>query len=487
MFVVALVFVFLQASPGRVFAQTDGTWTSGTGVWSGTARWSGGTVAGGTNATATFTLSGGTATLTGNIVLGNITTLATSPRTRINATTAEEIQFATTTGTAPTVTNAGRTEFAAVIAGSQGYKKAGAGDLYIWAPNTYAGTTTISSGRIRLQSFSSPSGLGATGAGNGTVVESAGTLMLDGGVTVGDEPLTISGTGNANQGSLRQQSGNGTFSGPITLAGNGKVTAASNAGLALTGSISLGGNSLEIGDAGSFTVSGWIAGTGNVDYTGTGGLVLSGLNTFSGTTTVTNAGGAVAMNGYLTGPMNFAGVSGRNLIGTGTFGGGATVGANTVLAPGAAAAVDYGTLTASTLEVQSATVLLGIQDASTYDRLVMTAPAAGLTLGGTASLVLDFATELSTSSLNLLSFSGLSGGFDTVSSTGAYAGTWTPAGGAWTLANAGAGGNQTLTYTQSTGVLAIVPEPSTLVLLGGCALVVASRVCRRRRFGTADS
>jgi autotransporter-associated beta strand protein len=486
-FLAATAFIAISSSPARVYGQTNGTWTSGTGTWSGTSRWSGGIVAGGTNATATFTTSGGTATLTSNIVLGNYTTLAvgTSPRTRINATTAEEIQFATTTGTAPTVTAAGRAEIAAVITGTQGYTKAGTGDLYIWAPNTYTGVTTISAGRVRLQSSTSGSGLGAAGAGNGTVVQSAGTLMLDGAVTVDAEPLSISGTGNAGQGSLRQQTGNGIFGGPITATGSANITANPGTTLTLSGLINPNSYQLSLGDGGNHNISGGFIGTsGTVNFGGTGAITLSGSSSFTGTTSVGNATGLVTMTGYMAGLMDFSPGGARTLAGTGTFAGGLSMGQNGTLAPGASdASTDYGTLTASTLNLVNGSVVLGIQDAATYDRIVMTAGSGGLTLAGAnkPQLTLDFANLLPNfSSLQPLNFTGLTGNWQSVVSTGAYAGSWTQSGDVWSLENVGTGGLQTLTFNQATGGVAAVPEPSTIVLLGGVAFA-ASVACLRRR------
>jgi fibronectin-binding autotransporter adhesin len=468
--VAALAIFVVQANPARVFAQTNGTWTSGTGAWSNSAKWSGNFIAGGTNATATFTTSGGTATLTSSIVLGNITTQAvgTSPRTRINATTAEELRFATTTGTAPTVTAAGRAEIAAIITGTQGYTKAGTGDLYLWAPNTYTGVTTISAGRIRLQASTSGSGLGAADAGNGTVVQSAGTLMLDGAVTVGAEPLTISGTGTANQGSLRQQSGDGTFAGPITLTGSANITANTGATLTLSGLIDPNSYQLSIGDGGNHIISGGFVGTsGAVNFGGTGAITLSGSSSFTGTTSVGNATGLVTMTGYMAGLMDFSPGGARTLAGTGTFNGSLSMGQNATLAPGASdASTDYGTLTTTTLNLINGTVALGIQDATTYDRLVMTAGSGDLTLAGVnkPQLTLDFANTVTSGTLDLFSFTGLSGTFQGVTSTGVYVGAWANSGGTWSLDTSGTLGSISATttrmlFTEATGDLTFAPLP----------------------------
>jgi fibronectin-binding autotransporter adhesin len=493
--VVAVIAV--QACPARAFAQS-GTWNNSSTTptsWSNTARWSGGIVAGGTDSTATFTnTSTVTPLLLSNIVLGNLTTgasrvtIRSGTETTNSLLTNEQVQFARSSGT-PVITNAGRLDMFAVIAGSQGFTKSGAGALYLNRTNTYTGTTTISTGDVRL---GVNDGLGASGAGNETVIASGAMLRLDNAATSTfvsgiqtSESFTISGDGVSSLGALRSQAGTGNaFTGPITLAANASIKANPGAALTLSGSINVGSNTLTLSDNGDFTVSGGIAGTGNVSYSSQGSLILSGSSTLTGTTTVTNSGAPVAMTGYLAGPMVFNGSS-RYLTGTGTFAGGLSVGANNFLSPGAtgtAAADSYGTITASTLEVQSAAVLLGIQDATTYDRLVMTAGANGLTLGGTASLSLNVASLLPDfSTLNLFNFTGLTGNFLSVTSSGSYAGTWTGSSGIFSLANVGPGGAQTLTFDQSTGVLAVIPEPSSIAIVAGVVSVASLLVWRRRR------
>ncbi|MFM7522333.1 MAG: hypothetical protein ACKO9B_17980, partial [Planctomycetota bacterium] len=135
-----LAVLVVCAIPAQVHAQS-GTWSSaGTSAWNNTARWTGGIVAGGTNNTATFTTTG-TASLLSNIVLGNLNT--GSGRVQIRSGTQanyvdltnERIEFATTSGT-PTIINTGRLDMFAIIAGSQGLTKSGAGTMYLNRPNT---------------------------------------------------------------------------------------------------------------------------------------------------------------------------------------------------------------------------------------------------------------------------------------------------------------------------------------------------------------
>ena len=495
-FLAAMAFFATQANPARVFAQS-GTWnSSGVTSWNNTARWAGGTVAGGTDSTATFTASG-TAALRSNIVLGNLTTGASRVQIRSGTQTNyvdltnEQIQFATTTGTAPAITNAGRLDMFAIIAGSQGFTKSGAGALYLNRANTYTGTTTISVGDVRL---ATNDGLGASGAGNETVIASGAMLRLDNASTSSGvsgiqtaEAFTIAGNGvGGSGGALRSQNGTGNaFNGPITLSGSASITANSGAQLTLGGQINPNSHGLLLDDAGGFIVSGGFVGTGSINIGSNGPITLSGSSSLTGTTTVTNSGAPVTMTGYMAGPMVFNGSS-RTLIGTGTFAGGLTVGANNFLSPGAtgtAAADSYGTITASTLEVQSATVRMGILNDTTYDQFVMTAGSNGLTLGGSASLNLDFATLLTNfTTLDLFNFTGLSGSFlGGVTSTGSYSGTWAESGGVFTLANVGPGNAQTLTFNQATGDVVVIPEPSTTVLLGSIVAVASLIRYRRHR------
>ena len=494
---ISLAFVagLLAMTPGAALAQTSGTWnTSGAATtWTNTARWVNSTVATGADATATFTATG-TAGLTTNLTIGNLTTANVRVSIRSGTGTAgtdlttTELQFATTTGV-PTINNTGRLDMWAVIGGTQGFTKSGNGAIYINRENGYAGVTTISAGDVRL---GQPNGLGAIGSGNGTVVQSGATVRLDNGATGQTsvqtaESFTISGDGVTNLGVLRSQAGaDNAFTGSITLAANSSIKAAPGVSLTLGGTIGLGSNALLLDDGGIFVVSGGINGNGSLTYGGTGGLTLSGSSTLTGTTTVANSGAPVAMTGYMAGLMNFTATS-RALIGTGTFAGGLSIGSSNVLSPGAsgtAAADTYGTITASTLEVQSATVRMGIQNATTYDRIVITAVSNGLTIGGTtASLNLDFANLLTNSTtLDLFNFTGLSGSFlGGVTSTGSYSGTWAESGGVFTLANVGAGNAQTLTFNQATGDVVVVPEPSATVLLGSIVAVASLIRYRRHR------
>ncbi len=121
----------------------------------------------------------------------------------------------------------------AVIAGSDGVDVNGMltnnGIIIFNGVNTYTGETGVVDGFLRADDSA---GLGATGAGNGTVVLSLGgaaVLGFSGGLTTAEE-ITLQGTGGTYFGSDRgaldyEGFGNGdtSLTGTITLAGGGNV------------------------------------------------------------------------------------------------------------------------------------------------------------------------------------------------------------------------------------------------------------------------
>jgi autotransporter-associated beta strand protein len=90
--------------------------------------------------------------------------------------------------------------------------KDGTGTTTLSGANTYTGLTTVSAGSLNIQNATS---LGTADAG--TTVASGATLQLQGGITVANEALTLSGTGVGAGGALRNISGANTYSGAIAL------------------------------------------------------------------------------------------------------------------------------------------------------------------------------------------------------------------------------------------------------------------------------
>ena len=137
--------------------------------------------------------------------------------------------------------------------------------------NTYSGQTTVNTNAILR--ISSPQALGATGAGNDTVVAEWGRLELSGGIAVTNENLTIQGRSLNNCGALQSFSGYNVWAGNITVLGS-------------TNSTRVGardGATLEVSGVLSGGEGGGIATRGETTNTT---VVLSGSNTYTGDTIV---------------------------------------------------------------------------------------------------------------------------------------------------------------------------------------------------------
>ncbi len=161
--------------------------------------------------------------------------------------------------------------------------KDGSGTLTLTRANAYTGSTLVSTGVLNIQHATA---LG-TSAG-GTAVTSGAVLQIQGGITVGAEALAISGnTGIAVNGALRSISGNNTYGGVLTLAGNTRINSdADTLTLSATNSIT-GAGILGFGGAGNGVVDGAITtGASNLLKDGSGTWTLAGVNTYSGVTTI---------------------------------------------------------------------------------------------------------------------------------------------------------------------------------------------------------
>jgi autotransporter-associated beta strand protein len=144
--------------------------------------------------------------------------------------------------------------------------------------STHTGTTTVNAGVLNLRHGAA---LGATT--QGTTVVSGATLQLEGGITVAEEALSVSGVGALGQsGALVNLSGVNVYGGPISLAA--AATFGADAGtLELTGGVSGFGDDLTIGGAGELIFSGDLAlSSGRLIQTGSGVTLLLGNNTMTG-------------------------------------------------------------------------------------------------------------------------------------------------------------------------------------------------------------
>jgi autotransporter-associated beta strand protein len=189
-----------------------------------------------------------------------------------------------------------------------------AGTWTLSGNNSYSGTTTVTAGVLNIQHANA---LGDTTAS--TIVSNAAALELQGGITVGAEALSLTGTGVSTTGALRNISGNNTYGGAITLAGATRINSDADL-LTLSGGIS-GAQNLTIGGAGNTTISNAIStSAGTLTKDGAGTLILSGANTYTGATMI-NAGTlsiAAITNGGVAGALGNSTNAASNL----TLGGG---------------------------------------------------------------------------------------------------------------------------------------------------------------------
>ncbi len=268
--------------------------------------------------------------------------------------------------------------YGTAIAGNQGLVKTGAATLTLSGANTYAGPTTLAGGALLVQHATA---LGGTGGG--TTVAAGARLLLDNGITVTGETLTINGdggSGSSYDGALKANTGaTAEWAGTVILGNStARVGAGSSATTVLSGDIQNGAfanlhicstaGKIELGGSTkSYTgATRIIRGTlklraGNllpagttldVDYSGTdedavfdlagfsqtvGALKRSGSGSGTGASTVTSsaAGGALTVNqsvdtafdGVIAGTLTLKkdGAGTLTLAGASTFSGATTV------------------------------------------------------------------------------------------------------------------------------------------------------------------
>lgn len=230
--------------------------------------------------------------------------------------------------------------------GGSGYlTKTGPGTLILSGANTYIGTTTVNAGTLRLGSAGS---LAAGSYGLRILPTTSGVdAVMDlnnrnwTATYAGTFNLTFGGSGAAAGSNMLLSTGTGT----ITLNNAASVityNATNNPnGAAFSGNLNLGGatRTFNIGDSSAaeddLTVSAAISGGSGAGLIkdGDGTLTLSGHNTYSGPTTV-NAG-RLLVHGAHTGGGAYTVQGGATLGGAGSIGSMVDVNAGGRLAPGA--------------------------------------------------------------------------------------------------------------------------------------------------------
>ncbi len=121
-----------------------------------------------------------------------------------------------------------------LISGSGNVQQKGSGILTLSGANAYSGTATVNSGTLKLANTSA---LGTIAGG--TIVQSGGTLDLNG-LSIGNEPLTIYGTGIGGNGALinTNTSATAVLNGILTLGANASTGGSGN--ITLNGSMNYG-------------------------------------------------------------------------------------------------------------------------------------------------------------------------------------------------------------------------------------------------------
>ena len=369
-----------------------------------------------------------------------------------------------------------------------GLIKTGAALLLLSSSNTYAAGTTVSTGTLKAGNLS------AFGTGAVTVSASAtldlNSLAIANAITNNGGTITnattyvgtfsVSGTtdySGAVGGTVVVDAGGvANFSGSInslTVSAGGQANL--NDGASLSQPTLTNNGLVAVNQSGNSTLSTAMSGSGGFQKLGSGILTVTGNNTYSGDTTV--SAGTLKVNGSL-GSGGLSVAASAWLMGTGTINGPVTV--SGTLTPGASPGVI--TLGSLVLTPTSSTVI-EIASAGTrgtaYDG-VSILDAGGLTYGGTMTLAFGGSAIADNTTFDIFTFTGSSAGsLAAVESSGFYAGTWTPVGsGTFQLVKDA----QTITFSQSSGDVIVVPEPTaiTLAAVGLGAMAYAFRRRHRR-------
>jgi autotransporter-associated beta strand protein len=309
---------YLTGTGSLVVPGDNGTWTSvdATNDWSDTANWQSGTVATGTDKTATFNAATGvTVTVDSNRKIGNLAFSVSDYTIGGGNTLTLESSGIPAISVAP-----GRTaSVSAGLAGTQGMEKTGAGTLILSGVKSYTGGTTVTGGTLELNGGNSGNsiirgtlniGPGATvaitgGDGSGfgwtnpvtSINIDNGTVNASGGCHLGfgsatsmslDNGSTVLGNWQWNGDSLLGFSSYGDSTNTI---GTGLVTLRSDDGVNHTFTVNDGLAATDLQIAADLTdqfpapLAPWILPSG-LTKSGAGTMVLNGTNTYDGNTVV---------------------------------------------------------------------------------------------------------------------------------------------------------------------------------------------------------
>jgi autotransporter-associated beta strand protein len=370
--------------------------------------------------------------------------------------------------TAGAVTVDGVATFSNTLAATANLTVTGSGQAQFLNGANFDGADIENAGNL-LISNTTPITIAANIGGSGTVTKQGpGIVYLTG---------TSDGTGaySVNSGTM---SVSGALDGaPISIADVGTFIVAGS-GTFGTPTIDNAG-SLIFDRSADLTLATAISGTGSFIKNDANLLSLTGNSTYTGPTLV-NAG-TLAVNGVL-GNTSLSVAASAWLQGTGTIGG--PVNVLGTLSPGNSPGVL--TLASVVLGGSSTTLIeiTGTTRETLYDGVNVTGTSSSLTYGGLLSLSFGNVSEFDNdTTFDIFNFTGVhSGTYSTVVSTGFYSGTWSPLGsGTFKLDQ----GGQTLTFSQATGDIIVVPEPAAIALSIGGIAALADVLRRRYRQRTA--
>jgi len=413
----------------------------------------------------------------------------------------------------------GSSTLAGSVIGSGTFLKTGGGTTIIGGTgNTFTGPLNITAGTLQIgtattsnvatQALGSVSNItigpgaalvlkNSTAINESAPISLSGTLSTDAAGVVGGGfvtylgPLTMSGgslisNSGANASTFQSYAFTGTSSVTVTGSAASSITTAAGAvggGIHLT-HVGGGLRTFDVADVTASTAADLLVSAALINATssgsasglrktGVGTMLISSTSTYSGATQV--AAGALLVNGQL------ANTSGVTVDAGATLGGSGVISAPTTVSGTLSPGNSPGELTLAALLLEStATTLIeidGLARGSQYDGITIT-QAGGLTYGGTLSF--DFANLLGdNTTLDIFSFTGSpAGAFSSVVSTGSYAGSWTNNNdGTHSLQQ----GSQTLTFSQLSGDVIIVPEPRAIALAGMGLAAAAAHAWSRRR------
>ncbi|WP_435018239.1 Ig-like domain repeat protein [Tundrisphaera sp. TA3] len=199
-----------------------------------------------------------------------------------------------------------------VTVSNGGIVKLGAGGMALAGDNTYAGTTSVNAGILRVEGQGA---LGSTAAG--TAVASGASIVFVGSGLLFSEAFTLSGNGVSDLGALIVDSGSATLDGMLTIAADTRLGAASGALLTVAGAIGGTGDlSIGNGTTGRTTLSGDNTFRGDMDVT-SGYLRITHANALGDPTDDSVLSVAVGASLELSGGVTISAVKSIVLVGAG--------------------------------------------------------------------------------------------------------------------------------------------------------------------------